>query len=60
VIATGFSGEEPSKTQKKEAKTAPQTKNPAPISQKPKSEKKSQEESKGLDIPEFLQRRRRR
>jgi len=60
VIATGFSGEEPSKTQKKETKTAPQTKNPTPISQKPKSDTKSQGENKGLDIPEFLQRRRRR
>ncbi|NBD34155.1 MAG: cell division protein FtsZ [Cyanobacteria bacterium] len=60
VIATGFSGEETSKTQKKETKTAAPTKNPTPISEKPKSGKKSQEESKGLDIPEFLQRRRRR
>lgn len=58
VIATGFSGEEPAKPQAKEAKTT--TKTPAPLPEKKKSEQKPQESNKGLDIPEFLQRRRRR
>ncbi len=58
VIATGFSGEESSKSQAKEAK--PTTKNPSPLPEKKKSEAKPQESNKGLDIPDFLQRRRRR
>ncbi|MDR9402195.1 MAG: cell division protein FtsZ [Halothece sp. Uz-M2-17] len=60
VIATGFSGEEPKKSQKKETKTASQTKNPSPLPQQNKPETKTEGENKGLDIPEFLQRRRRR
>lgn len=60
VIATGFSGEEPKKIQKQESQSASQGKKTAPVSQKPKSETKAQPENKGLDIPEFLQRRRRR
>jgi len=61
VIATGFSGEEPTKAKKKETtKGTSQTKNPTPMTSKTKSTEKAQGESKGLDIPEFLQRRRRR
>ncbi|QDZ39163.1 cell division protein FtsZ [Euhalothece natronophila Z-M001] len=61
VIATGFSGEEKKKPQKKESKTT--TKNPNPTPEKKKSESQPQadpQENRGLDIPDFLQRRRRR
>lgn len=59
VIATGFSGEEPNKPQKKEAKASPKKTTTSP--EKTQSQpKKTEGDSKGLDIPEFLQRRRRR
>ena len=57
VIATGFSGEETSKPPKKEAKTST-TKKPTPLPQKEKKETTDQGDKKGLDIPDFLQRRR--
>ncbi|MFP4132690.1 MAG: cell division protein FtsZ [Halothece sp.] len=62
VIATGFSGDDKKKPQKKESKTTT-TKSPNPTPEKKKSEsqpKADPEESRGLDIPDFLQRRRRR
>jgi len=59
VIATGFSGEEASKPPKKEAKTTT-TKKPTPLPQKEKKETTDQGDKKGLDIPDFLQRRRNR
>jgi cell division protein FtsZ len=60
VIATGFSGEEDSnssKSDKKESK-AP-AKNTTASSQK-KSTSSETQDNRGLDIPDFLQRRRRR
>lgn len=62
VIATGFSGDDQKKPQKKESKTTT-TKSPNPTPEKKKSEsqpKADPGESRGLDIPDFLQRRRRR
>ena len=60
VIATGFSGDDPSKSQKKEAKASPKSTTASPQTQKPKSDPNNQGENRGLDIPDFLQRRRRR
>lgn len=59
VIATGFSGEETTKSQKKEAKTP--TKKTNVSSEVPKTQpKQTQSDNRGLDIPDFLQRRRNR
>lgn len=62
VIATGFSGDDKKKPQRKESKTTT-TKSPNPTPEKKQSEsqpKADSGESRGLDIPDFLQRRRRR
>ena len=61
VIATGFSGEEPTQGSKKESKTTTKNSNPTPEKKAPQSQPKTNPgDNRGLDIPDFLQRRRRR
>lgn len=63
VIATGFSGEDSSKSQKKEAKPTQKKASPQPsISQSGSKTQQTRNDNndRGLDIPDFLQRRRRR